>query len=219
MSKIVETCLCKGVSVPGDLYLSIASSKLAEYDAASHCLITLAMLQRHTLRRLRRATGRSRLPLVPMQGSRLLYRDLATAAVSSSPNDPFANGTNTYYAEEMCRHWRQDLSLVHASWNAYFSGGTQLDDHLKVCTPADYINQSKANIPCRCNCLSVHTKCADATLMNTRSVTGVAYRDLDAIWLSRWNRNKTLSHRHLGTSQSDAGKGRVFERNRIATSR
>jgi hypothetical protein len=46
-------------------------------------------------------------------------------------------------------------------------------------------------------------------------VTGVAYRDLDAIWLSRWNRNKTPSRRHLGTSQSDAGKGRVFEGNQL----
>jgi 2-oxoglutarate dehydrogenase E1 component len=80
------------------------------------------MLQRHTLRRFRCATGRSRLPLVPTQGSRLLYRDLATPAASPSPNDPFANGTNTYYAEEMYRHWRQDPSSVHASWNAYFSG-------------------------------------------------------------------------------------------------
>jgi 2-oxoglutarate dehydrogenase E1 component len=80
------------------------------------------MLQRHTLRRLRCATGRSRLPLIPQQGPRLLYRDLATAAVAPSPNDPFANGTNTHYAEEMYRHWRQDPSSVHASWDAYFSG-------------------------------------------------------------------------------------------------
>ena len=80
------------------------------------------MLQRHTLRGLRCATGRSRLPLVPKQDSRLIYRHLATAAISPSPNDPFANGTNTHYAEEMYRHWRQDPSSVHASWDAYFSG-------------------------------------------------------------------------------------------------
>jgi 2-oxoglutarate dehydrogenase E1 component len=87
-----------------------------------HLLTTLAMLQRHTLRRFRCAAGRSRLPFVPQQGPRLLYRDLATAAVAPSPNDPFANGTNTHYAEEMYRHWRQDPSSVHASWDAYFSG-------------------------------------------------------------------------------------------------
>ena len=80
------------------------------------------MLQRHTLRRFRCATGRSRLLIVPQQGPRLLYRDLATAAIAPSPNDPFANGTNTHYAEEMYRHWRQDPSSVHASWDAYFSG-------------------------------------------------------------------------------------------------
>lgn len=49
-------------------------------------------------------------------------RHLATPATPPSPNDPFANGTNAYYAEEMYRHWRQDPESVHASWNAYFSG-------------------------------------------------------------------------------------------------
>ena len=57
----------------------------------------------------------SRSPLV-------LYRHLATPATPLSPNDPFANGTNAYYAEEMYRHWRQDPNSVHASWNVYFSG-------------------------------------------------------------------------------------------------
>ena len=47
-------------------------------------------------------------------------RGLATAA--PSPNDPFANGTNTYYIEEMYRRWRQDPQSVHASWDVYFSG-------------------------------------------------------------------------------------------------
>ncbi len=37
-------------------------------------------------------------------------------------SDLFANGTNTYYAEEMYRHWRQDPKSVHASWDVYFSG-------------------------------------------------------------------------------------------------
>jgi hypothetical protein len=57
--------------------------------------------------------------------------------------------------------------------------------------------------------------CYKCCIFHTGCVTGVAYRDLDTIWLSRWNRNKTLSCRHLGTSQSDAGKGRVFERNKL----
>lgn len=48
-----------------------------------------------------------------------LRRGLATPATN---NDPFANGTNTYYAEEMYRHWREDPSSVHASWATYFSG-------------------------------------------------------------------------------------------------
>jgi 2-oxoglutarate dehydrogenase N-terminus len=85
-------------------------------------IITLAMLQSHALRRFRCATGRSRLAVAPKQISLLFHRDLATAATSPSPNDPFANGTNTHYAEEMYRHWRQDPASVHASWDAYFSG-------------------------------------------------------------------------------------------------
>ena len=50
------------------------------------------------------------------------YRALATPAVPPSPNDPFANGTNAYYAEEMYRHWREDPKSVHTSWDVYFSG-------------------------------------------------------------------------------------------------
>ena len=50
------------------------------------------------------------------------HRHLATPATPPSPNDPFANGTNAYYAEEMYRHWRQDPNSVHTSWNVYFSG-------------------------------------------------------------------------------------------------
>lgn len=125
----------------------------------------LTMLQRNALRRLRTVAGRPRLPKPP--ASLFLARDLATPAAAPSPNDIFANGTNAYYADEMYRHWRQDPSSVHASWDAYFkgldkglgpnafqppprflpapsdgapalhaSGGAQLDDHLKVRTPA-----------------------------------------------------------------------------------
>jgi 2-oxoglutarate dehydrogenase E1 component len=80
------------------------------------------MLQRHALRRLRCAAGRSRLPVAPQQGFLHFHRSLATPAASPSPNDPFANGTNAHYAEEMYRRWRQDPTSVHASWDAYFSG-------------------------------------------------------------------------------------------------
>ena len=52
-----------------------------------------------------------------------IRRELATpAAQPPSPNDPFANGTNAYYADEMYRLWKQDPNSVHASWNVYFSG-------------------------------------------------------------------------------------------------
>ncbi|KAI0801984.1 2-oxoglutarate dehydrogenase complex E1 component mitochondrial precursor [Irpex lacteus] len=52
------------------------------------------------------------------------YRALATTAPAKppSPNDPFANGTNTYYVEEMYRLWRQDPKSVHVSWDVYFTG-------------------------------------------------------------------------------------------------
>ncbi|KAJ8583721.1 2-oxoglutarate dehydrogenase, E1 component [Rhizopogon salebrosus TDB-379] len=52
----------------------------------------------------------------------IVKRTLATPATPPSPNDPFANGTNAYYAEEMYRHWKQDPKSVHASWHTYFSG-------------------------------------------------------------------------------------------------
>ncbi|KAI0051081.1 2-oxoglutarate dehydrogenase complex E1 component mitochondrial precursor [Auriscalpium vulgare] len=79
------------------------------------------MLPRQALRRLRYPAGRTRLPSTLQRGPLIIHRDLATPA-SPSPNDPFANGTNAHYAEEMYRHWRQDPSSVHASWDAYFSG-------------------------------------------------------------------------------------------------
>lgn len=56
--------------------------------------------------------------------SPLAFRALATAAPAKppSPNDPFANGTNAYYVEEMYRLWRQDPKSVHVSWDVYFTG-------------------------------------------------------------------------------------------------
>lgn len=67
---------------------------------------------------------------VPSAAARLsrtttpLKRELATAAPAKPPssNDPFANGTNAYYVEEMYRHWRQDPKSVHVSWDVYFAG-------------------------------------------------------------------------------------------------
>ncbi|KAI0920049.1 2-oxoglutarate dehydrogenase E1 component [Taiwanofungus camphoratus] len=75
------------------------------------------MLPRHTLRRLPNVVQRSR-----WGASVAPRRSLATPASPPSPNDPFANGTNAYYVEEMYRHWRQDPKSVHVSWDAYFSG-------------------------------------------------------------------------------------------------
>jgi 2-oxoglutarate dehydrogenase E1 component len=50
-------------------------------------------------------------------------RKLAVAATQTpSTNDPFANGTNAYYADEMYRLWKQDPNSVHSSWNVYFTG-------------------------------------------------------------------------------------------------
>ncbi|KDQ62236.1 hypothetical protein JAAARDRAFT_30121 [Jaapia argillacea MUCL 33604] len=74
------------------------------------------MISRHALRRLpplARAANCTR--TLPSS-----LRSLASAA--PSPNDPFANGTNAYYVEEMYRHWRQDPKSVHTSWDVYFSG-------------------------------------------------------------------------------------------------
>lgn len=76
------------------------------------------MLSRHVLRRLPLPAHSQQLLRA---GAPHIRRSLATA-VSPSPNDPFANGTNAYYVEEMYRHWRQDPKSVHVSWDAYFSG-------------------------------------------------------------------------------------------------
>lgn len=41
---------------------------------------------------------------------------------SPSTSDSFANGTNTYYVEEMYRNWKEDPKSVHVSWQTYFKG-------------------------------------------------------------------------------------------------
>jgi hypothetical protein len=79
------------------------------------------MLSKHASNQLL-AAGRRELPRA---GARIARgaRALATpAAAPPSPNDPFANGTNAYYIEEMYRHWREDPKSVHVSWDVYFSG-------------------------------------------------------------------------------------------------
>ncbi|KAF8895173.1 putative KGD1-alpha-ketoglutarate dehydrogenase [Infundibulicybe gibba] len=81
------------------------------------------MLSRQVLRRwpaVGRAASVARPPR-SIPASSLHERHMATAP-PPSPNDPFANGTNAYYAEEMYKHWRQDPKSVHVSWNVYFSG-------------------------------------------------------------------------------------------------
>lgn len=81
------------------------------------------MLSKQALRNL---PSRSKAAVVAARAQQSVIprrRDLATPAANPpSPNDIFANGTNAYYAEEMYRHWRQDPSSVHASWDAYFKG-------------------------------------------------------------------------------------------------
>ena len=58
----------------------------------------------------------------PSVVARGAVRAYAAAAPAPSPNDAFANGTNTYYADQMYRLWKEDPKSVHASWDVYFSG-------------------------------------------------------------------------------------------------
>jgi len=114
------------LAVTSTLSSSPSPSTPAPFARHSHFLSsssTITMLQRQTIRRLHNVAGRSRLPnLKPPRVPLFQHRELATPAAPPSPNDLFANGTNAYYAEEMYRHWRQDPSSVHVSWDAYFSG-------------------------------------------------------------------------------------------------
>lgn len=87
----------------------------------------------------------TRLPRViqPLSGSRYRFgiaqvcavRTYATPAKPPSPNDAFANGGNSYYIDEMYRLWREDPKVVHASWNAYFSGMEKGLPSYKAFTP------------------------------------------------------------------------------------
>ena len=43
--------------------------------------------------------------------------------VFSAPNDNFMSGANANYIDYMYGQWQKDPGSVHASWNAYFSGG------------------------------------------------------------------------------------------------
>ncbi|KAF8630913.1 hypothetical protein AX17_005271 [Amanita inopinata Kibby_2008] len=79
------------------------------------------MLSRQLWRRLPAASRFPRISRSALATGHLLRRELATAQ-PPSPNDPFANGTNAYYADEMYRLWRQDPKSVHPSWDVYFTG-------------------------------------------------------------------------------------------------
>ena len=87
----------------------------------SFSVYLLAMLSRHArlLRRWPNVALRTHTAELSLG-----HRALATAAPAKepSPNDPFANGTNTYYVDEMYRLWRQDPKSVHVSWDVYFTG-------------------------------------------------------------------------------------------------
>lgn len=98
------------------------------------------------LRRLSRTTAYRALLHRARPAVLLAARSLATAA--PSPNDPFANGTNTYYIEEMYRRWRQDPQSVHASWDVYFAGmdhGLSSQDAFQP--PPNMIAQPAGGVP------------------------------------------------------------------------
>lgn len=54
--------------------------------------------------------------------SRRTFVQSASLRAAPSSNDPFANTTNAYYADEMYRRWKEDPKSVHSSWDAYFKG-------------------------------------------------------------------------------------------------
>merc|ERR1719355_29677 len=49
-----------------------------------------------------------------------LRKQTNVAASVSVKAEPFVNGTNANYVEQMYLSWMDDPSSVHASWNAYF---------------------------------------------------------------------------------------------------
>lgn len=61
--------------------------------------------------------------------SRLANAFPSTLFAASAPNrrfganDNFLSGSNANYIDYMYSQWQRDPSSVHASWNAYFSGG------------------------------------------------------------------------------------------------
>ncbi|CAO1326799.1 unnamed protein product [Diamesa tonsa] len=61
--------------------------------------------------------------LVRQQKSKLTNQLLAASSLkysSSAAAEPFLNGSNTQYVEEMYNTWLRDPAAVHASWDAYF---------------------------------------------------------------------------------------------------
>lgn len=47
----------------------------------------------------------------------------ASAPTRKFASDNFLSGSNANYIDYMYSQWQSDPSSVHASWNAYFSGG------------------------------------------------------------------------------------------------
>ena len=64
--------------------------------------------------------ARSRLTTMCMQP----FMAAPQKRVFSAPNDNFMSGQNANYIDYMYSQWQKDPSSVHASWNAYFSGGS-----------------------------------------------------------------------------------------------
>ena len=75
---------------------------------------------------LARASVRCSPLAASVRGTRVLHSTASVVQQAKpsppSPNDSFANTTNAHYADVMYRHWKEDPTSVHASWDAYFSG-------------------------------------------------------------------------------------------------
>ncbi|KAJ2986371.1 hypothetical protein NUW54_g9794 [Trametes sanguinea] len=134
----------------------------------------------------------TRLPrfIQPLSGSRYRFgissvaptaRTYAALAKGPSPNDAFANGTNSYYIDEMYRLWREDPKLVHPSWNAYFSGMEKgLPSYKAFTPPPSFVPTGLANLNLTGNPdLDVHLKVQ--LLVRAYQVRGHHLAELDPL--------------------------------------
>ncbi|KAF8073345.1 thiamine diphosphate-binding protein [Lyophyllum atratum] len=111
------------------------------------------------------------------------HRFMATAQPPSS-NDPFANGTNAYYADQMYRRWKEDPKAVHASWDVYFSGLEKgLPSHQAFQPPPTFLPQPVDGAPALHtnggNELDVHLK--TQLLVRAYQVRGHHVAELDPL--------------------------------------